>query len=257
MPRSVRTLPVGLLLAAFAAAAEPAAAQRRQAEPAAPASMMVRVTDPSGRPIEGVSIEVAGVAGISTGDDGRAVLAGITPGRQLVRVSRYGFRTETLLVDFEPGAGVEMDAVLQRGVTALQHAPILVDARGPSALLMRGFEHRKRTGIGTFMEREEISRWDHLQDLVPVFRRLRGFSVRLRDGAEYEVITARGGGCTPQLVLDGSPSSIQVVSSLSPQHVQAIEAYSSQSTTPPQFLRTATSGTCGTIVVWTRTGRRR
>jgi hypothetical protein len=258
MSRSAQRVTVAVLsLLVTSAAAAPLAAQRRQAEPVPPASMKVRITDPSGSGIAGVNVQVAGIAGIDTDSTGGALLQGITPGRQLVRVARMGFQTETLLIDFEPGAAVEMDAVLRPGITALQHAPLMVDARAMSGLLMRGFEHRKRTGIGTFLERDEIARWDHLQDLVIVFRRLRGFNVRLSGGAEFEVASSYAAGCQPQMVLDGAPSSMQVVSALAPHHVEAIEAYTSQSTTPPQFLRTATSGSCGTIVVWTRTGRRR
>jgi hypothetical protein len=58
--------------------------------------------------------------------------------------------------------------------------------------------------------------------------------------------------CSPDYYMDGTPANFSTHGNMSPLGIIGIEVYRTLTETPLEFLRT--SNTCGTIVIWTRSG---
>lgn len=176
------------------------------------------------------------------------------------------YQTESVILAFEAGAHVEVEVDLEPAITAIQLPGITVQAeRRPLHLVREGFYDRRQRGLGSFLERDVIRRLGAAGDLCRVFDELRGFNawspygrcvvssggsvgLRLTDGAGAAGMSA---GCPPTFLVDGASWDGEMVASLSPIHVEAVEGYRGVATTPGRFIR-GMGNPCGTILIWLR-----
>jgi hypothetical protein len=240
-----------------------------------PASISVRVTaKESGAPLGGVQVSVRGELRILTDDDGRARLEQIPPGMHMVAFRRIGYLPETFLLQFAPGAHLRDEVVLEPDPVAI--APVEVAAERTSrALVSNGFNARRATSNGEFLDREAIDRVGHGRSTVSsVLRTVQGLRLEIAPfGRGFIVTSGRpnpGIGerhCYAQIIVDNvpqqpvriAPGQVAVVIDgvVSLDEVEAIEWYRGPSQTPVQFNTTGTRNSgaaCGTLVIWTRMG---
>jgi hypothetical protein len=129
---------------------------------------------------------------------------------------------------------------------------------------LAGFERRRRSGLGTYLTREQLLRRnprtvpEALRGVVGLLidergvRALRpGFG--MKDGSNQET------GCYPAVFVDGTrtPPFISPFGALVPDELAAVEWYRGVGMTPPEF--TGSGGTdegagCGALAVWTQRG---
>ncbi len=133
------------------------------------------------------------------------------------------------------------------------------DPRNPW-LARRSFYDRQRMGLGAFLMREDVES-RRARDLVDVFRGVRGFQVvpNVR-GHGYVLTGGRGTSagrvCLPDIYVDGVPLArvpgdrLDVIYVVSPEHVEAIEAYTGPASIPPQYNPRNTA--CSVVLIWTR-----
>ena len=251
MPRSPHAL-AALLLAALVPFFwnSPLRAQGGQ-----PARLAVEVVDSASRPVAGTQVRVSGAPAAALSDSaGVAAVERIPPGSRLVVVRRTGFAPENAIIRFQPGADLRIRVTLTPAPVGLDTIRV-VGLRQHVALSRVGFYRRQRQGQGSFLTREDLAKFEILSpDLGIALGRLRGFSVS-RPGGRLRVLSRRGaaslsGGCVPAVYVDGMLGDMELLESLPPGEVEAIEGYAGAAAVPAEY---ANSSTCGVILVWTRT----
>lgn len=243
-----------LLLAALAllAAAAPAHAQQRGRT----ARLSVVVVDSAARPVPGTRVQVSGAPAAAWSDSaGLAAVERIPTGSRLVQIERTGYVPENAVIRFDPGSDLRIQVTLTSAPFTLDTLQV-VAWRQRAALARAGFYARQRQGLGSFLTREELDRAPAASDLGNVLARLRGFTVT-RPGGRLMVLSTRGpgslqsGDCVPAVFVDGLPADMELLGSLTPGDVEAVEGYAGSAAAPGEY---ASASVCGVILVWTRKG---
>jgi hypothetical protein len=134
---------------------------------------------------------------------------------------------------------------------------IVATSWGRSMRLHRvGYYERQQRGLGAFLGRDRL---DQIRPAraVEAFRHMRGFKVLPR-GPHQVVMDNRGGGCLPQVYIDGTKMMVtnardqaQALNMASPDDIEAIEAYLGPAI-PVEY--NPVGSVCGVILIWTRVG---
>jgi len=116
----------------------------------------------------------------------------------------------------------------------------------------RGFEQRKRSGMGYYYDRQWIAQHRPF-DLIQLLQRVPSIYVT-RVGMERRVLMRGGmGRCVPAFFLNGARMPMEVVGDIdllaTPDEVVGLEVYRN-TTVPAQFASLNTN--CGAIVLWTQ-----
>ncbi len=237
------------------------------------------------QPLAGVRVEVPETASETTTDArGTFRITGLPGGPVSVAVRHPGFRLIVRSVTLEHGkAAIFPPGHLNLHALPVELDPVVVEAERPGTRRpLAEFWKRREAGGGAFITREEFEKQGNPQQPTDVLRRMRGISIRGNsnygkpldnvsrrasgiDLRRVVIETTRGstrvtfrrsgsGECPPLLYIDhlylGDATTVNIDAILPLVNIEAIEAYSSTATTPPQLNRTGT--TCGVIVFWTR-----
>lgn len=216
----------------------------------------------SGRPLPSASIRVRGSSLTALSDRaGRAQLAGMKPGRQVVEVALLGYAPGILAVELEPGDSVRAQVQLLVQPIALA-AVRVVGRQRRDPLAGTGFHERQREGGGIFVSRDEIEK-RRARILTDILRGVGG--IRIVPGPAGNLATTSRGGpilnrdpvsgrtinvCPLQLFIDGKVYPSRSVDEVPLDWVEAIEVYRGPAATPPLYKSTGES--CGAILIWTR-----
>ncbi len=225
-----------------------------QEEPPPTSTLSGSVVDlASGRPLQGAAVSLAAGAGSAqgrgtrvTGADGRFTFREVPEGsyRLVVTLLGYHERRDTLQVEAE----TEVEVAISLSVSPIPLVPLVVEARRRPRDFLSDFQHRRRTRIGTFFDREAVEgrnpyRFTDLLRMVPgvtvTESSMSGGRIRMR------------GGCRPLVIMDGVRLMTDegIDEFLLPDHVEAVEVYRGAQV-PVEFGATG----CGAVVVWTRVG---
>lgn len=207
----------------------------------------------SGRPLAGAAVSLAsgphGTAGIGTrvtDTEGRFLFRRVPPGTYRLVVTYIGYRDVRDTLPVSPNDDLEL--AVSMSVRPIELDPILVVTDRRDSGPMRGFEERRKTRSGVFLDREDIEtrqpyNFTDLLRMVPGARVIPG-----RFDTNNVVLR---GGCTPTLWVDGmrlsTPEGMDTL--LRPLDLEAVEVYHGASL-PVEFG----SNSCGAILAWTRRG---
>lgn len=228
------------------------------------------VAEGSERPLSRANVELLGQRRRATADTlGRFRLAELVPGPDTLRVTHLDFRSDPLAVVIAPDGRYRVELAVAYPLATLEE--LVVEVRSRRAERMRGFERRRRAGMGSYIGREEIERARPIE-LSWMLRRLS--RVRKRAGGRV-LFDTRGvtglalqdarsitgeairvmrdtGTCRPTIFLDGEPQdSLTEVDDIRPEEVAGIEVYHSPFV-PARFSDFLNE--CGSIVIWRRLG---
>lgn len=197
-----------------------------------------------------------------------------------------GHEEESVAVEFEEGLSIFMDFRLRVRSTLLSEVRV---SAGPSAPApgLRGFEERRRIGVGRFLDRVSIGRWENRRT-GDMLRSVPGIDVKSR-GSRAWVSSGRAVGqgqgaltrtatadvldradiaagaslaCYMDVYVDGAmvynSSSLLArtkeplydVNTIPPASIEAIEVFVGPSQVPAEFNKT--SAGCGVVLIWTR-----
>lgn len=225
---------------------------------------VVRALD--GKPIVGARVSVAGTVGETRTDSGGAfILRGLPEGSRMVEVRALGFWPDESLVEIVGFRDTDVRVTLNDlSGTLLDTVRVRASARMAEAL-RAGFERRRRSGTGTFIDENVLDTlkahtFSDIVKRVPgvVFYEGRGPN----DGFERQLFFSGGGRsspCLPAIFLDGArlvdiPTDLDLL--LHPANVRRVEVYMRGIVVPAEFQ---SNQNCGVLAVWTtpkiRTGR--
>ncbi|MGD2120742.1 MAG: TonB-dependent receptor [Gemmatimonadota bacterium] len=207
----------------------------------------------SGNPLAGAAVSLAagpgGTGGIGTrvtNSGGVFLFRDVPSGTYRIIVTLLGYRDlrDTLQVQGE----TTLDLSLPMSISPIVLEPLVVVSERRPLGPLRDFEERRRTRIGTFLDREDIEERNPLL-FSDIFRMVPGARVVPTGPLEQSILLR--GGCRPTLWVDGA----RLMTSEGADHflqtmdLEAVEVYHSSSV-PVEFG----TSSCGVIVVWTKRG---
>ena len=225
-------------------------------------------------PVRGVEVSIARLLlSAVTDSSGRYRLRNVPPGEHLVTLRGIGFQPESSFVRVDADEVVSWNAVLSRATTLPARVVIAPEERIAAKLLE--FHERRKYGIGHFIDRKQLERAEggmrptgDVISLVPGVRVTRGGSRAWV--ATARAVNGRGGlsradraaGARPACYMDVYVDGMIVfdsrhpegglfdVNTFQPEHIAAIEVYTSAAQIPVKYNRTAAG--CGVLLIWTR-----
>ncbi|HEX2717163.1 MAG TPA: carboxypeptidase regulatory-like domain-containing protein [Gemmatimonadaceae bacterium] len=216
------------------------------------------VRGPSGSPLGGARVALAGSPLVVTTDaDGRYSLGGLPGGTQTLEARAIGYIPIARSVNLQPNRTVNRDIRFDSAARILEAVEVRADVVFSRA---ENEFNQARKGPGYFIDREAIDRRNPFRT-SDLLRSAPG--VQLFQGGQpgqQSVITMRGAGlnpCPPAVFVDGMKfegdmADIDVLLS-NPDDLVGLAIYRGPAETPVQY-QSITS--CGAIVAWTRRGAR-
>lgn len=293
--RTTRAVIAGAL-ALLAFAAERSGAQGDSARPPTPGRIRGRVVeDSTGAPIVGAQVVLAKTSrSTRTDSTGRYEFAGLAPETTLVMVRAPGFLDDStsvavrnrLVVNLELRLAYERVNVQRRMVEPQPLPRATVEAAAPEARgRMDEFNHRRQMGIGRFIDREQLAKWEN-RKTGDLFGTVGGVQVktggmknwisngRANDAScvfcrnpnmfaivnEADFSAGARPACYMDVWLDGvrmyqfgfnPPQPLFDVNSLSPYSLEGVEIYVGTAQIPSKYNSQFSSG-CGVVLFWTR-----
>lgn len=220
--------------------------------PSDSAALAGAVTDVSGEPLSGAVVEIVGVDGRALTDgEGRFYLQGLSPGSSLLRIRYRG-------LSFEHQVSITSDRLTRKvyrlDLSAGSQEPLEAVVAAAEYRKMRGFHRRRGRRDGMFITRSEIAETDPFTMSDMLTGRPDIFVRTGNDGRPSIRFRAPGGRCSPSLYVDGDLVTTFDLDDMAPEHVRAVEVYSSVSAIPARFR---SGNRCGAILVWIREDFRR
>lgn len=204
------------------------------------------VVGDNGHPVTDAIVGVASAdTSVRTNAQGEFVLGGLPAGTHSVQTRRVGYSPIDQVV------ALRSDSVSQIRIVSSKNVLATYNVR---ATLTKGadrveFEQRRKQGFGYAFEGKQL---ENKTDIGNLLRTVPGLDVQNR-GFDLLVTVAGGmqGRCKPKIIVDGFPSSMDVVSMHRPADFRAIEVFTRGTTAPTQY--TSLAG-CGVLLFWSRAG---
>ena len=220
-----------------------------------------------GRPLAGVSVVVEELSrGTASDSAGAYTLGEVAHGTHRVIARRLGYKPVELTLRIDSGAVVRRDVVLER-VRVLDTVSVV------AARPLNSFEENRRIGLGQFLDRAALARYES-HKVGDVVARLRGAMILRGPGNQAGVISSRGAksldpiclaledtpmrtcNCAPAVYLDkvrlfdGKNGAIPNLNAFLISSIEAIEFYTGPSQTPLEY--STLNSNCGVLVLHTR-----
>jgi Carboxypeptidase regulatory-like domain len=219
-----------------------------------------RVTGRAGTPIVGARVTLAGwESATRTDSTGRFAFAQVPGGSTTLHVSAPGIEPVRMPVDLRTDPHARNVVTIVATPAAQRLAPVTVVDRRPEVLLRSGFEQRRRSGLGRFVDEAMLQKMPMLST-TSVLAQYPGMITR--QGARGTRLFMRdqtGRVCTPTIWVDGTQyragaehegdGAVDIDLLADPTRIAGIEIYRRVNQAPLQFAGT-TQSSCGVIVIW-------
>jgi hypothetical protein len=213
-----------------------------------------KVIDKKGQPLRDARVSLQGGSDVAlTKANGEFTLDSLPSGTQALQVRKLGYSVTEVAVELSAREPAQTTVTMSDAVPLLQ--TMRVEATKDKGLSDVGYLSRKQTGMGYFMDGDQINK-DAIS-FADVMRVAPGLKVvPLGDGRTYVITDSRnpaGNGCV-NFYVDGTrwteitPGDIDTY--VRPDELVAVEIYHG-SETPPQYTTPGMSS-CATVVAWTR-----
>lgn len=202
----------------------------------------------SRRPLVGAAVIVLGTPFTSHSDTaGRFTRAGLTPGVYVMQVRALGYAGGSWVVEVAPRETLSVTIELEAAPVNL--AGVTVEGKPWEQRGIEGFDERREKKRGIYLTEDEIARVGNTR-LSDLLRSVSGVRVVCRyTGCRVRMARTN---CQPNFVVNGLPANNSTSLEMPVVGLIAVEIYRTSSETPVEFLHG--SNTCGTIVIWTRSG---
>jgi hypothetical protein len=203
----------------------------------------------SGAPVEGAQVtDVLNKISALTTATGTVTLVFLPDGGSLVRIQKIGYEPQTIAVSIAPADTAAITIVLNPLATRLD--PVVTVDSAPRYLSprLRGFEERRRSGMGRFISEAELRKSD-ASILSNVVRRIPGLNVTCRRGGCIATSTRMMCGGPVVLYLDGVRSVDRDLDKTTVDMLAGVEYYAGAEI-PAEY--NGTGSACGVLLLWTR-----
>ena len=228
-------------------------------------SVAGRVVDAStGQAVAAARVEIGTAWHATSGDDGTFRLERVTPGDHELIVRRLGYVPRKYPLRVSEGLNAPIEISINPAPAELPGVTVEAE-RG----YLGGFWDRRSKGLGHFITRADIDRRKPVR-VADMLRGVSGARVFSTDHG-YAVGSNRGsrefsgGECIAAVFLNGVPYQMSSggLNDIDPDHVEAIEYYSSGARVPTQF-NSSVGGSrrgagvlaghpkCGVVAIWLR-----
>ena len=201
----------------------------------------------SHQPVEGAAIALLGTPiSLRSSVTGQFAGTGLRPGTYVLQARALGYAPASRVVELV--ASETLAVVFELEPVAITLPSVTVETQWRQRVMVE-FEERRRQRRGVYITEEDIKRADATR-LSDVLRSVSGVRLICR----YSGCVARmaRNECQPDFVVDGHSANNATSLELPTIGIIGIEIYRTITETPVEFIRGA--NTCGTIVIWTRTG---
>jgi hypothetical protein len=206
-------------------------------------------------------------------DAGVIVVAVAHAGPNVFTIRRLGYHPITSTLDVPAHDTLKVHIIMSAAPAALD--TVNVSARGADMRASRfsAFETRRLSNSGAhFITREEIESRRPIETLdllrsMPGFRVVRPSTgnpiIESTRGKTSPAAMGRSGPelagavpCHPRIGVDGAVYGVDFpIGDIAPSTIYGIEIFDGSGTLPPEYVTgTAVGGSCGLIMIWTRTG---
>jgi hypothetical protein len=214
-----------------------------------PAGISGQLLDRASRlPLADASITIVGTRVLLRSDTaGRFLQAGVPPGQHVLEARALGYAPGVWIIELSPAE--TLTVVIELEAVGIALAGITVEGRPREQRGIEGFERRRQRGQGIYLTEGDIAKvkGDRLVDLL---RSSPGVRLICRNsGCRIRMSRAN---CQPDFFVDGLPANNSTSLEMPTIGLIAMEIYRTSTETPLEFLRG--NNTCGTIVIWTRSG---
>lgn len=218
-----------------------------------PARLTVIVRTAAGQPIPNAQVKVPVSTGAATtNESGIATLVDLPSGSQILDVRAIGYVPARQTVHLLLGDVANQEAVVLTNVQAFLDT-IRVSAQRVFSRDVTGFEQRKRTGFGRYIDRAEIDRQRPFRttDLIRMMPSV--YVEPSTFGATVWMRGISGTRCRPAVYLDGvlfaaEFGDIDVLTI--PDELEAVEVYTRATQAPGMYADMR--GGCGSVLLWSR-----
>ncbi len=213
------------------------------------------VTSASGAAVAGARIIVDDATESRTDTTGKFLMRAVRTGSRQFDVTAIGMSPFSAVVDVMSNDTVFLSATLRR-VTNLEAMNVI--ASGSGSRLARQFDERRKLGFGSALDSTLIGQRGTLS---AAFAGLPGVIVQNQsaNGRRFNLWMLPSTGtdqCLATLLLDGiQQTDSEVLNTLYPAEIAAIEVYQQRLTVPAELMRKDPK--CGVIAVWTKNAFRR
>jgi hypothetical protein len=208
------------------------------------------VTDGEGNPVPGARVILDDATEARSDADGRFTLRGTPTGSRQLDVAAIGMTPVSSIIDVIAGDTAFYTATLRR-VSNLEAMNITAagGTRRRAAVL---FDERRKSGFGSYMDSTTLSR---RTTLAGAFTGLAGVTIQAAsaNGRRFNIYLPSTGvdKCLAMLQVDGIQQfDHEILSTLHPSDIAAIEVYPHRLTVPTELMRT--DARCGLVAVWTK-----
>ena len=210
-----------------------------------------RVTDPTGKPVVGAELSVAGAAPTTTtNDSGTYTLRGLPSGTQALQIRKLTYAPMQLTVDLSARAPHRSDIRMLPAPPTL--TPVQVEGKREKGLRNVGFSQRQKSGLGRYLTEDQIA--EKLPTVMTdIFTTIPGLMVDYSSGQPQLKGSRGAGGSCLTYVIDGVPTPMQgdFNDYMHPDEVAAVEVY--QSSEAPAQFQSGGQSDCAVVVIWTKT----
>ena len=134
-------------------------------------------------------------------------------------------------------------------------SPVNITGRKNVSVTQLDFEQRRREGFGTFKDSTEIVKFNSIRS---IFQGIPSLVITGVDNSAFGLFTPGqslstpnpAGGCPANVYVDGKPSDLSILISLSKEQIAAVEVYIRQEFAPARYI--LLSNNCGVVLVWTK-----
>lgn len=240
---------------------------------AAAQHVRIRVTDDVDEgPISNAVISLLNDGKFVRADDAGVIVVAVAhAGPNVFTIRRLGFRPITTTLDVPAHDTLKVHVIMSAAPAALD--TVSVTARSMASPFSAFEARRLRNSGGHFITREQIDS-QRPKETLDLLRSMPGFRVvrpptsgdpllestrgKTSPGAMGMLGTELQGSvpCHPRIGVDGAVYGVDFpVDDIAPSEIHGIEIYGGSATLPPEYITgVAVGGSCGLIMIWTRTG---
>jgi hypothetical protein len=188
---------------------------------------------------------------VRTDSAGRFRFTDVAAGRHTLSVLSLGMTPYSVNVIVAANDTLDFEVVLVKSVVL---DSVIVEGSTVRQEIAKGYEDRKRVGLGKFMDSSEVRKFAYVHQALLFIPGVKASSnnARMKGGIFFS--DAMGISCRPNIWIDRQNWGTDqgVLGMIRPDDVAGVEVYARSILIPNEFMATGFDKGCGALVIWTK-----